>query len=50
MHSLGQAICERGEVSRKMEGQGWEEAGSRERVVIAINKTDKRINDGVKMN
>lgn len=33
-----------------MKGHGWGEAGSSGRVVMAINKTDKRINDEVKMN
>lgn len=32
-----------------MKGWGWGEAGSSGRVVTAINKTGKRINDGVKM-
>lgn len=33
-----------------MKVHGWGEAGSSGRVVTAINKIDKRINDEVKMN
>lgn len=36
--------------STKTKGRGWGEAGSSRRIVIAINKTGNRINDGVKMN